>query len=330
LKSDDQFNVTRRQTLGILGAVSLSPMALAAEPAFPAKPIQFILPFSAGSSTDFISRVVAEQMAKQLSQPVVVENKPGAAGVIGTQQLVRSAPDGYTIGLVSTASLAMVPPTLKTQPYDSVRDLAPLTALVSTDLFMVTGPNAAANTLAGFVTWATKHTGSLFLATLGAGTSGHFAGFLFGQAAKIKFEPVHYKTFSDLMTGMVAGDVQAAFLSPSQILPHVKAGKLRALAMNGPTRLPALPDVPTFQETGYPNMQFSNLIGLAAPARTPLQILDKLSAEATKAATSPQVRQKLEEGGYRVIANSRDEFAATIRKDVFLWRDMVRTTGFTV
>lgn len=330
MNHDHSFNFRRRQALGTLAAMAFAPAAIAAEPPFPSRPIRFILPFSAGSSTDFVSRLVSQHLAEQLNQPVVVENKPGAAGVIGTQQLVKSPADGYTIGLVSLASLGMVPPTLKEPPYDSVRDFAPLTALISVDLCLLVSPRAKANTLPEFVNWARNQKNSVFLATLGAGTSGHFAGFLFGEAAKIKFEPVHFRTLSDMLPAMISGEVDVTVIVPSQVAGFIKDGKLRALAMNGPTRNPSFPDVPTFQEVGYPGMQFLNWVGLAAPAKTPPEILDKLNAEIVKVTNSLPVRGKLEEAGFRVVANSREEFAATIRKDVVVWRDMVKNTGFTV
>jgi tripartite-type tricarboxylate transporter receptor subunit TctC len=329
MSRDHQFNFRRRQALGMLGALALAPAAMAAD-AFPSRPLRYILPFSAGSSTDFVSRLVCEHLGKQLGQAVVVDNKPGAAGVIGTQQIARANPDGYTIGLVSLATLAMVPPTMKEPPYDSVRDFAPLSAMISTDMFLIAGPRAQGRTLAEFVAWARQQKQPLFLGTLGAGTSGHFTGFLFGQAAKIKFEPVHFRTFSDLLPAMVSGGVDVMVVAPTQMEGFMKEGKLRGLAMNGPTRLPAFPDVPTFKEVGYPDMQFLNWIGVVAPAKTPADILDKLSAELIKTTTSPQVRAKLEQSGFRVIANTREEFAGLIRKDVVVWRDMVKNTGFQV
>ncbi len=228
------------------------------------------------------------------------------------------------------ATIAMVPPTLKEAPYDSVRDFAPLSAMISTDLLLVAGPRAQGKTLAEFVAWARTRKEPVFLGTLGAGTSGHFAGFLFGQAAKIPFEPVHYRTFSDLLPAMITGAVDVMVVAPTQMEGFFKDGKLRGLAMNGPTRLPAFPDIPTFSEAGYPETQFLNWIGVVAPAKTPNDILDKLSAELVKTVTAPQVRGKLEQNGFRVIANTREEFAAMIRKDVVVWRDMVKNTGFKV
>lgn len=330
VSNNQPISMNRRRALEVLGVMSLSPAVMAAEPAFPSKTIRYILPFSAGSSTDILSRVVTQQLSTQLNQPVIVENKPGAGGVIGSQQIIHANPDGYTIGLVSLATVAMVPATMKELPYDSVRDFAPLSALVSVDMALIAGPRAQGKTLPEFVSWAKKRTEPVFLGTLGAGTSGHFAGFLFGQAANIKFEPVHFKTLSDLLQALVTGQIDVMTVVPSQVASFIKDGKLRGLATNGPTRLAAFPEIPTFKEVGYPDMQFMNWIGVAAPAKTPPEILDKLSAEFIKAAKVPAVRAKLEEAGFRVIANTREEFASAIRKDVVVWRDMVKATGFTV
>lgn len=330
MSHDPSSRFTRRQTLGALGALSLCPSAFAAEPAYPSKPIKLLLPFSAGSSTDFTSRLVADQLTKQLKQQVIVENRPGAAGVIGTQQLARSAPDGYTIGLVSVATLAMAPPTLKEMPYDPVRDFEPLTVLTNTDLLMVTGPSAQGKTVAEFVTWARAQKDPIFMGTLGAGTSGHFSGFMFGEAAKVKIEPVHFKSFSDLLPAMLNGSVHFAVLAPSSLVTFIKDGKLRGLATNGMSRLRALPEVPTFREVGYADMEFMLWVGLAAPAKTPTAILNRLNAELVQALRTPAVSQKLDEGGFTIIGNSREEFAAIIRKDAIAWRNMVKNTGFTV
>jgi tripartite-type tricarboxylate transporter receptor subunit TctC len=326
VSKSNRIRFTRRQVLKTLGVMSLTPWAIAAEP-FPSRPIRIIVAFPAGASTDFLARVLADRLAAQLNQPVTVENKPGAGGIIATQQLAKAVPDGYTIGIVSLATVAMVPATLKEAPYDAVADFAALSALVSNDMWMVTSPRAP-GTLREFVAWATRQQPSAFLATLGAGTSGHFAGFRFGRAANIKFEPVHYKNLGDLTTGLIAGDVHAFFAAPSSVASLVKAGRIRLLATNGASRAPDHPDVPTFAEVGYPDMHYLNWVGIAAPAKTPAEIVTRLSAELIKAANVPEVRKKLEEGGFQVIASTRDEFAAMIRKDVAFWRDFVKTTGF--
>lgn len=327
---NDDFSVNRRTVLGTIAAMAASPLAMAADDPFPSRPIKYILPFSAGSTTDILSRLVAKHLAERLNQPVVVDNKPGAGGAIGTQMLARAAPDGYTIGLVSLATLAMLPATTKDAPYDSVRDFAPVSSLVSADLFIVVGKRVQAKTLADFITWAKAQAKPVFLGTLGAGTSGHLVAFMFSEAAKFKSEPVHFRTISDLLPAMVSGDVDFAFVAPAQISAFLKEGTLRGLATNAAARMSIFPEVPTFKEAGFPGMAFSNWIGVVAPARTPPEILDRLQNEIVRLAHLPAVVDKFNEMGLGLIASSREEFAATIKKDVVVWRDMVKSTGFTV
>lgn len=325
------MKMNRRQVLKAMGALSLSGSVCAAEGHYPSRPIRLVLPFSAGSSTDYVSRTIAEMLSAQLKQSVIVDNKPGAAGVIGTQQIARASPDGYTIGLVSLASMAMVPPTLKETPYDPVKDFEPLGLLVSTDLMFVRGASVPANSVSEFVAWGRRQNKPAFLGTLGAGTAGHIAGVMFGQAAKLPFETVHFRTYSDLLSAMIAGEVHAMFVAPSAVLvPHVHGGKLRALATTGPSRLSTYSEVPTFNEAGYPDMQFLVWMGLVAPAGTPREIVERLTSEIEKARSTQVAKQKFEGAGFRVISGTRDEFSATIRKDVSTWKDRVRNAGIKV
>ena len=324
----NQLQFTRRHALEMLAIGVVSPAAMAADP-FPTKGIKIIVPYPPGSSTDFLGRLLAERLSDQMKQSVTVENKAGAGGVVGTQQLALAPGDGYTIGICSLATFAMAPATMKDPLYDATRDFSPLSQLISTDLVMATGMNTPA-TLKEFAAWASSQTKPVFLGTLGAGTSGHFAGFMLGKAAKINWEAIHYRNNADWMTALMNGDIHAVFTGPSVVQAQVKAGKMRALGLVGDSRSAAYPDVPTFVEAGYKDMQFSNWIGIAAPAKVPADVLDKLHAEIMKAVNHPQVRSKLLEGGYKIIANKRDDFAAGIRKDATMWSDMVKTTGFKV
>lgn len=328
MEKSKQLEISRRHALGMLAIGAISPAAMAADP-YPTKGIKIIVPYPPGSSTDFLGRLLAERLSDQMKQSVTVENKAGAGGVVGTQQLALAAGDGYTLGICSLATFAMAPATMKEPLYDATRDFSPLSSLISTDLVMATGMNTPA-TLTEFVAWASKQTKPVFLGTLGAGTSGHFAGFMLGKAAKIQWEAIHYRNNADWMTALMNGDIHAVFTGPSVVQAQVKAGKMRALGVVGDARSAAYPDVPTFVERGYKDMQFSNWIGIAAPAKVPAEILDRLHAEIMKAVNDPQVRNKLLDGGYKIIANKRDEFAAGIRKDVTMWSDMVKTTGFKV
>ena len=319
----------RRRALQALAAASLTGPAWA-QSGYPSKALRIIVPFSPGSSTDMVARLIGERLSEQLKQPVVIDNRAGAGGIIGTQALAAAAPDGYTIGIGSLATLALLPATMKEVPYDSVRDFAPLNELISVDLLMVTGSKLQPKTVPEFVTWAKAQPAPIFMGTFGAGTSAHFTGFLFGKAAGIKFEVIHYKNQSDGLIGLMNGDCHFMVPPPTVAEPHVKTGKLRALATNGKVRLKPFPDVPTFAELGYPGLTFSNWIGILAPGKTPQAILDRLSAEIQIAANQPQVRAKLEDASYRMVVNKPEELAATIRKDVPFWADFVKTSGFSL
>ncbi|MEY4099123.1 MAG: hypothetical protein RL300_294 [Pseudomonadota bacterium] len=323
--------VSRRRVIQTLGALTMPIGGLAgAQTAFPSKPLRIIVSFSAGSSTDLVARLVAERLSEQMKQPVTVENRAGAGGVVGTQAMAQAAPDGYTIGIGSLATLALLPATMKELPYDGTRDFAPLSELMSVDLVLTTSAKLPVKTLAEFVAWAKAQSSPIFMGTFGAGTSAHFAGFLFGKSAGIKFEVVHYKNQSDGLIGLMNGDCHFMVPPPSVVEPQVKTGKLRALATNGNVRVRSMPEAPTFAELGYPAMNFSNWVGLLAPAKTPQPVLDRLSAEIQIAANAPQVRSKLEESGYRMIVNKPQEFAATIRHDVPFWANFVKTSGFSL
>lgn len=329
MKTPTHLALTRRRAIEVLGLSALSPAAYANDAAFPSRSLRIIVPYGPGTGSDFVARLLAEKLSEQFKQPVVVDNKAGAGGLIGTQQIATAQPDGYTIGIASPSTLAMAPAIMKDPPYNALTDFEPLTSMVSVDMVLVTGTQTGA-TLTEFVNWARQQKKPVFLGTFGAGGAGHFAGHLFGKAAKFEFEPIHYRNVGDGVTALIAGDVSFLVATPSLVLPHVKAGKLRALATNGPTRSRAYPDVPTFQEVGYPAMQFSNWIGMVAPAKTPPDILKKLHAEIVKATNLPQVRTKLEESGYRVITCQREELASTIRSDVTLWSNLVKTGDFKV
>ena len=324
-------NFSRRRAVQALGALSLpTGGATWAQAGFPSKPLRIIVSFSPGSSTDLVARLVGERLSEQMKQSVVVDNKPGAGGIIGTQLLARAAPDGYTLGIGSLATMALLPATMKEVPYDSVRDFSPLSELISVDLVLATSTRLAPATLPEFITWAKAQSAPIFMGTFGAGTSAPFAGYLFGKAAGIKFEVIHYNNQSDGLIGLINGDCHFMVPPPTVVEQQVKAGKLRALATNGKVRLKSFPDAPTFAELGYTNMTFSNWVGILAPARTPQAILDRLSTEIQIAANVPAVRAKLEEGGYRMVVNKPDEFTATIRHDVPFWADFVKTSGFSI
>ena len=315
-------------------AATLSMLILAAAPAqaadatFPTKPIRMLVAFAAGSGIDFFCRTVANKLQETFKLGVIVDNKAGAGGIIGHQELARATPDGHTIICSSMPTVSIMPATTPKLSYDPPRDFAPVAEVGSADLVLVTSAaHVPARSVREFVTWA-ENQKSVFFGTFGAGTVGHFSAFLFADATKLNIEMIHYKVNADGITGLIAGDIHAIFSPPTVAVGQVKAGKLRALATTGPTRMLMFPDVPTVREAGYQGLEFTAWYGIFAPAKTPDDILDRLNAEVVRVMQSPDVRTKLEDAGFRVTGTSRDEFTRMLRADAAQWAQVVKSTGF--
>ncbi|RYF41938.1 MAG: tripartite tricarboxylate transporter substrate binding protein, partial [Comamonadaceae bacterium] len=262
------------------------------------------------------------------NQGVIVDNKPGAGGLIAASEAARAAPDGYTLMLGETGQLSIAPSSYNKLPYDPAKDFAPVSHVVSADFALLVNPQKVpAKNVKEFVDWS-KQQKNLFFATFGAGTPGHFGAYMFGDAVKLKPEPVHYKSTADALGGMFSGDVHAVFASVGLAAPNVKAGKLLALGTTGPVRAGALPEVANMKEQGYPALEFSSWFGIVAPAKTPPDILAKLAADVQKAVTAPDGRKKLEDAGFRVTGTGREEFARVIAADTVTWGKAVAASGF--
>ena len=309
---------------------TLAPLASAQAPAsYPTKPVRIIVGFPAGTGPDIVARLLAQKLSEGWgNMGVIVDNKPGAGGLIAASEAARAAPDGYTLMLGETGQLSIAPSSYNKLPYDPVKDFAPVSQVVSSDFVLLVNPQKVpARNVKDFVVW-TKQQKGLFMATFGAGTPGHFGAFMFGDAVKLKPEAVHYKNTADALGGIFSGDVSGVFASVGLAAPNVKAGKLAALGTTGSTRAGALPDVPTIKEQGYPGMEFSSWFGIVAPAKTPPEILAKLNADIVKAVQSPEGKAKMEEAGFRVTGTSRDEFTKIIAADTATWGKAVAATGF--
>ena len=319
----------RALALGVGMAMAAWAGGVQAQTNYPVRPVRLIVGFPAGTGPDIVARILAQKLSESWGNVgVIVDNKPGAGGLIAASEAARATPDGYTLMLGETGQLSIAPSSYNKLPYDPVKDFEPVSQVVSADFVLLVNPQKVpAKNVKEFVTWTQQQKG-LFMATFGAGTPGHFGAFMFGDAVKLKPEPIHYKTTADALGGLFSGDVQGVFASVGLAAPNVKAGKLFALGSTGATRTAALPDVPTIKEQGYSNLEFSSWFGVVAPAKVPADILAKLSADIQKIVKSPEGKTKLEDAGFRATGTSREEFARIISADTVSWGKAVAATGF--
>ena len=295
---------------------------------YPTRTVRLIVGFPAGTGPDIVARLVGQKLSEQWGMGVVVDNKPGAGGLIAATEAARATPDGYTLMLGETGQLSIAPSSYNKLPYDPARDFAPVSQVVTADFILLVNPQKVpAKNVKEFAAWSQQQKG-LFMATFGAGTPGHFGAFMFGDAIKITPEAVHYRNTGDALAGLMGGDVHGVFASVGLATANVKGGKLVALGSTGGSRTGALPDVPTIKEQGYPSLEFNSWFGVVAPAKTPANVLAKLSADVQKAVKSPDIKAKLEESGFKVTGTSREEFAGIIAADTVTWGKAVAATGF--
>ena len=320
-----------RRHAALLASLALTlPLAAPAQtPAYPSKPVRIIVGFSAGTGPDIVARLLAQKLSEGWGNlGVIVDNKPGAAGLIAASEAARAAPDGYTLMLGETGQLSIAPSSYNKLPYDPAKDFIPVSQVVTSDFVLLVNPaKVPAKNVKEFVDWTRQQKG-LFMATFGAGTPGHFGAFMFGEAIGIKPEAVHYKSTGDAMTGIFGGDVSGVFASAGLAAPNVKSGKLVALASTGGQRTAALPEVPTFKEQGYANLEFNSWFGIVAPAKTPPEIVARLNADIVRAMRSPDGQKKMEDAGFRVTATGQQDFANIIAADTKTWGKAVAATGF--
>lgn len=320
----------RRSLMMGLGLAAISgSFGLHAEPNYPSRPVKIIVGFPAGTGPDIVARLLAQKLSEGWNNMgVIVDNKPGAGGLIAASEAARATPDGYTLMLGETGQLSIAPSSYTKLPYDPAKDFAAVSQVVSSDFVLLVNPQKVpAKNVKEFAAWTQQQKG-LFMATFGAGTPGHFGAYMFGEAIKQKPEAVHFRTTADALGGLFSGDVQGVFASVGLAAPNVKAGKLVALGSTGAVRTGALPDVPTIKEQGFNNLEFSSWFGIVAPSKVPADVLAKLSADIQKAVKSVDTKTKLEESGFRVTGTNREEFAKIIASDTITWGKAVAATGF--
>jgi tripartite-type tricarboxylate transporter receptor subunit TctC len=312
-----------RTVVALLLALSFN--SIQAQEAWPTRPVRFILPFPPGGGTDILGRLIAERLSASLGQPVVTENRGGAGGNVGAEAAARSAPDGYSIVLVAP-SLAISPTLYSKINYDPVKDFAPVSLVATVPNVMITQPSLPGQ-LQEFIAFARSRPGALNFGSGGAGTSNHLAGELFNIVTGAKLVHVPYKGVNLAMQDVLAGNVHLVFIGIPAAAPHIKAGKLRALALVAPQRSSALPEVPTVAEAGLKDFEVTTWYGVLAPAGTPRNVITRLNSELVKIMHSPELKEKLAATGTEPLTSTPEEFAAYIKREIAKWGDVVRKAG---
>ena len=308
----------------LLGAsiIALTP-AMAGAQGFPTKPVRFIVGFPPGGATDLVARIIQPKMSAALGKQVVVENRPGASGIIGTDLIARAEPDGHTIGMVHIGSM-VISPAIQKVPYDVHKDFAPLTQLVSLQNIIVVNPTLAARTLKDYLALARSRPGDMLFGTSGTGSPGHLAGVLMEQMAGIRLTHVPYKGGGPLITDLIAGHIPSSFSVISTALPHVRNGRIRAIAVTGAKRAEAATDIPTVAESGLKGYAATNWYGMVAPAGTPAPVIERLNREIVAALKSPEVIQQLKERGIETAPTTPAEFGQFMRAEEKKWVPVIK------
>jgi tripartite-type tricarboxylate transporter receptor subunit TctC len=321
----------RRSFICLLGCSALmAPFAASAQAWQPVRPIRLIVPYGPGGSSDIIARAMGAEMSKGLGQAVIVDNKAGGQGVIAMQEGARAAPDGYTVVLGHVGTLAVNPAMMPKLPYDVQKDFLPVTLLAKVPMVFATGPSTNATTLPQFITQAKAAPGKLNYGSAGNGSAGHLAFEMLKVTAGIDVTHVPYKGTGAQMTDLLGGNIEAASAGLPGFLPHVKAGKLKIIAVGSAKRLQTIPNVPTVAELGYPNFESSQWFGLIVPAKTPPAVIARLNEEALKALASPAVQKRLEEDSSTAAGVGPKEFSAFIVEEQKRWGAVVRSAKLTV
>jgi tripartite-type tricarboxylate transporter receptor subunit TctC len=314
--------------LSVLGLVSLLNIgAVQAQSNYPNKPINFVVPYGAGGGADSRSRQIAQKMSVILKQPIIVDNKPGAGGNIGTEFISRAAPDGYTIGMGNFAPMAVNKTLFGNLRYDPETDITPIVLIEKGPLVLVVNPNSPYKTVQDIVAAAKAKPGVLTFSSGGIGGSHQLSAEIFEQNAGIDMIHVPYKSGSAGLTDLMAGNVTMMFDQMYSAMPSIKAEKLRPIAITSKKRSPLLPNVPTFAEAGYPKVEVLNWQGLIAPKGTPKAIIDKLNAAANEALKDPQLRELMLSQGNEIGGGSPAEFAALIKSESAKWSAVVKTAN---
>ena len=309
---------TRRNTLALIALAACATSGAQAQGDYPAKPIRLIVPYPAGGGTDTIARLIGTQLTQRWGQPVVVENKPGASGMLGNDIVAKAPGDGYTV-LLGITAVVQIPALYKKVPY-KLADLAPVSQIAkSADLLMVPR-SSGVTTLAQFVDKAKAAPGTMNYGTYGNATSSHMNGERFKQQAGIDLTHIPYQGSGPEMAALLGGQLTLAFVDATAAYPHIKSDKLNILAVTGSQRFPSLPNVPTMAESGYPGLEANGWFGVFLPASTPKAIVDKLGAEVAAIVKSPELNKRLTDMGLIAVGSLPDDFKTQVEKDAAHWK----------
>ena len=309
----------------LLLALTWTPIAYA--DTYPSKPMKIIVPFSAGGSMDTLARLFGEKLKQAWGQPVIVDNRPGATGIIGTQFAAEAPADGYTLLMVASATMAINPSVFRKLSYDPLKDFAPIMLFVDAPILLVAHPSVRAQSVKELIALAKARPGELSFASAGNGSSQHLAGELFKSMAGIDITHVAYKGSAPAIADLLGGQVSLMFDVMPTVIGHVKAGKLRAIAAAGAKRSPLLPEIPTVAEAGLAGFEAHSWYGIAAPAKTPRMLVDKLHAQFKQALRTPQLHSRLLELGLEPVGNTPQEFSALIRSEQARYAKLVKASG---
>ena len=303
---------------------------MSAQGGYPNKPVRMVVGFPPGQATDIVARAVAQKLTESLGQSVFVDNRPGAAGIIGTEVAIKAGGDGYTLLMSSSGPLAVNPGLYAKLPYDPLRDLAPITLVASVPLFLVAHPSLPANNVPELIALAKQRPGEINYASGGSGVTNHLVMEMFKSAAGVNLVHVPYKGGPPALTDLIAGQVSVMFETGPGALPHVRSGKLKALATGGARRSMAMPKLATVAEQGIAGFDGVAWIGFVAPAGTPRAIVDRLNEETVKILALPDVRERFVSQGAEPVGNSPGEFAAYIKAEIAKWGKVIRESGAKV
>src|SRR6266850_4874053 len=305
--------------------------AVASAQEYPSKPVRMVVGFPPGGGTDVVVRIIAPRLSELLGQPVVIDNRPGATGTVAAGQVAKAVPDGYTIMMGHVSVNAIAPSLFANLPYDVSKDFAPIALAAAVPHLVVVHPSVPATTLKELVAYIKAQPGKLTFPSAGNGSMPHLAGEVFQSLAGVKLVHVPYKGSGQSMQDLLGGQHLVAFDTMPASAPHVRSGKLRALAVSSASRLPAFPDIPTAEEAGLPGYQITTWYGVFAPAGTPAAIVRRLHAETVKAMQSPETRSKLEGiGADGTVSRSPEEFAALVRAETARYARIVKSIGLKI